>query len=204
MSEMSRVVDNSYREGSVVVIPYPGSSSTSADRPLAADAGSLAEARWFAIWTRSRHESTVRQQLSAKGIESFLPTVTKWSRWKDRKKRVDWPLFPGYCFARFGAGDTLPVLTCAGVVSLVSFEGRPAPIEEHEIESVRTLVESELRFDPCPLVREGSLVEVVCGPLRGVIGRLVRKGSHARLVLAVGLIGQGVTVEVDAADVRPY
>ena len=171
---------------------------------MAVSGAALAEARWFAIWTRSRHESTVRQQLSAKGIEAFLPTVTKWSRWKDRKKRIDWPLFPGYCFARFGVGDTLPVLTCAGVVSLVSFEGRPAPIDEHEIESVRTLVESELRFDPCPLVREGSLVEVVCGPLRGVVGRLVRKGSHARLVLSVGLIGQGVTVEVDAGDVQPY
>jgi len=201
---MSRAVDNSYREGCIEVIPHTGSLSNPDGRPMAVSGAALAEARWFAIWTRSRHESTVRQQLSAKGIEAFLPTVTKWSRWKDRKKRIDWPLFPGYCFARFGVGDTLPVLTCAGVVSLVSFEGRPAPIDEHEIESVRTLVESELRFDPCPLVREGSLVEVVCGPLRGVVGRLVRKGSHARLVLSVGLIGQGVTVEVDAGDVQPY
>ena len=48
------------------------------------------------------------------------------------------------------------------------------------------------------------MVEVVHGPLRGVIGRLVRKGSHARLVLSVDLIGQAVSVEVDAADVKPY
>ena len=201
---MSRAVDNSYREGSVAVIPHTGSLPSSAARPVAVSGAPVAETHWFAVWTRSRHEATVRHQLSAKGIEAFLPTVTRWSRWKDRKKRIDWPLFPGYCFARFGAGETLPVLTCVGVVSLVSFEGRPAPIEEHEIEGIRTLVESELRFDPCPLIPEGSLVEVVCGPLRGVVGRLVRKGSHARLVLSVGLIGQGVTVEVDAADVRPY
>ena len=159
---------------------------------------------WYAVWTRSRHEAAVREQLANKGIEAFLPTVTRWSRWKDRKKRIDWPLFPGYCFARIGATETLPVLSCAGVVAFVSFEGRPATIPEREIESVRTLVESELRFDPCPLVREGDLVEVVRGPLRGVVGRLIRKGSHARLVLSVGLIGQGVTVEVDAADVRGY
>jgi transcription antitermination factor NusG len=159
---------------------------------------------WFAVWTRSRHEAAVRAQLDSKGIEAYLPTVTRWSRWKDRKKRIDWPLFPGYCFTRIAEAETLPVLTCAGVVAFVSFEGRPAAIPEHEIESVRTLVESDLRFDPCPLVRAGDLVEVVRGPLRGVTGRLVRKGSHARLVLSVGLIGQGVTVEVDAADVRPY
>jgi hypothetical protein len=40
--------------------------------------------------------------------------------------------------------------------------------------------------------------------LKGVIGRLVRKGAHARLVLSVDLIGQGVSVDVDAADVRAY
>ena len=41
-------------------------------------------------------------------------------------------------------------------------------------------------------------------PLKGVFGRLVRKGAHARLILAVDLIGQAVSVEVDAADVRAY
>jgi len=161
-------------------------------------------AAWYAVWTRSRHEAAVQLQLAGKGIEAFLPTITRWSRWKDRKKRIDWPLFPGYCFARIDVDEPLPVLTCSGVVSLVSFEGRPASIPAREIESIRTLVESELRFDPCPLVQEGAIVEVVRGPLRGVVGKLVRKGSHARLILAVGLIGQGVTVEVDAADVREY
>ena len=56
---------------------------------------------WFALWIRSRHEQVVREQLEQKRIETFLPTVTRWSRWKDRKKKIDWPLFPGYCFARF-------------------------------------------------------------------------------------------------------
>ncbi len=45
-------------------------------------------------------------------------------------------------------------------------------------------------------------LEVVSGPLRGVIGRLVRKGEKARLILSVDLIGQAVSAQVDAADVR--
>jgi transcription termination/antitermination protein NusG len=164
----------------------------------------VTDRRWFAIWTRSRHEQTVREQLERNAIEAFLPTVTRWSRWKDRKKKIDWPLFPGYCFARFDAAARLPVLKCNGVVSIVSFDGEPAPIPEQEIESLRLLVATDLAYDPCPFIREGTTVEVVHGPLRGVVGRLVRKGSHARLVLAVDLIGQAVSVEVDAADVRPY
>ncbi len=159
---------------------------------------------WFALWTRSRHEQVVREQLEQKNIETFLPTIARWSRWKDRKKRIEWPLFPGYCFARFVGRDRLPVLTCTGIVTIVSVEGEPAPIPEHEIESIRRLVQSELAFDPCPMIKEGMLVEVVHGPLKGVIGRLVRKNEKARLVLSVDLIGQAVSVEVDAADVRAY
>jgi transcription termination/antitermination protein NusG len=159
---------------------------------------------WFAVWTRSRHEQVVREQIQEKGLEAFLPTVTKWSRWKDRRKKIDWPLFPGYCFARFDPADRLSVLKCTGVVSIVSFNGDIAPIPDLEIDSLRKLVTSELQYDPCPLIKEGTMVEVVHGPLKGVVGRLLRKGAHARLILAVDLIGQAVSVEVDAADVKPY
>ena len=163
------------------------------------------ESHWFAIWTRSRHEQVVRQQLERKKIDAFLPTITRWSRWKDRKKKIDWPLFPGYCFAQFDPENALSVLKCTGVVNIVSFEGKPAAIPEYELESIRLLIGSELQFDPCPMIREGMMVEVVHGPLRGVVGRLLRKDSHrARLVLSVDLIGQAVSVEVDAADVKPY
>jgi transcription termination/antitermination protein NusG len=156
---------------------------------------------WFALWTRSRHEQVVREQLEQKHIEAFLPTVTRWSRWKDRKKKIDWPLFPGYCFARFDPRERLPVLKCTGVVSIISFEGEPAAIPDLEIDGIRRLVQSDLAYDPCPMIREGMMVE---GPLTGVIGRLVRKNDKARLVLSVDLIGQAVSVEVDAADVRAY
>ncbi len=164
----------------------------------------LHDPSWFAIWTRSRHEQVVREQLERKGYEAFLPTITRWSRWKDRKKKIDWPLFPGYCFVRFDGADRLGVLKCAGVVNIVSFNGEIAPIPEQEIDGIRRLVTSDLQYDPCPLIREGMMVEVVHGPLKGVVGRLVRKGPHARLVLSVDLIGQAVSVEIDAADVRAY
>jgi transcription antitermination factor NusG len=159
---------------------------------------------WYALWTRSRHEQVVREQLERKHVEVFLPTITKWSRWKDRKKQIDWPLFPGYCFARFDANEALPILKCTGVVNIVSFQGEPAPIPEVELDSIRLLIETNLAFDPVPLIKEGSMVEVVHGPLKGVVGRLVQKKEKARLVLSVDLIGQAVSVEIDAADVRPY
>jgi len=158
---------------------------------------------WYALWTRSRHEKVVRDQLIKKGIETFLPTVSKWSRWKDRRKKVEWPLFPGYCFAQFHEDQQLPVLTCIGVVTIVSFNGKPAPVADVELENLRRVVETDLAYDPCPLTKEGMMVEVVNGPLKGMVGRLVHKDArHAMVVLSVELINQAVRVEVEAADIR--
>ena len=156
---------------------------------------------WFALRTRYRHEHLVRNQLFAKGIEPFLPTVTRWSRWKDRRKRLEWPLFEGYCFARFDASARLRVLSCVGVIEIVSSEQRPATIPDHEIDAVRRLVTSGLEYDPHPFLREGESARIVRGPLSGVVGRLVRKGTNARLVLSVELVHAAVSVDVDAADV---
>ena len=171
--------------------------------PEVTDPSAAPDARhWYAVWTRSRHERSVHEQLVERGVEAFLPTITRWSRWKDRKKQVAWPLFPGYCFARFDPQARLGILKCTGVVSIVGFNGEPAPVPDEEIAGVRTLVETTLPYDPCPLIKTGTRVEVVHGPLKGVVGRLQRKGGHARLVLAVDLIGRAVSVQVDAADVR--
>ena len=164
----------------------------------------LPEACWFAVRTRSRHEKRVREQLDGRpGIEVFLPLWERWSRWKDRRKKVQFPLFPGYCFARFQYADRLLVLKAFGVVDLVGVRGQPEPIPEAEIEAIRRLVESTLRYDPHPFLTEGMEVEVLRGPLMGVRGRLLRKDRTARLVLSVTLIHQSAVVDIDAADVTP-
>jgi len=167
---------------------------------MSGDNGNLA---WYAIRTRSRHEKLVHQQLGSRGVDSFLPTVDRRRRWKDRWKTVSFPLFPGYCFARFPYQDRLSVLTAVGVVQILGINGHATPVPDHEIDAVRLLVTSTLPLDPHPYLREGMEVEVVRGPLEGVRGVLVRKGSRARLVVAIHLIQQAASVELDSADVRP-
>ena len=164
----------------------------------------VADTPWFAIWTRSRAEKAVLDQLVRKDIEAFLPTMPRVSRWKDRRKEVDWPLFPGYCFARFDPRNPLPVLKCVGVATIVSFCGVPAPIPNAEIEAIQRLVNSSFKFDPCPLIKEGDMVEVIHGPLKGSVGRLVKKGPHTNLILSITMINRAVSVVFDAADVRKY
>ncbi len=158
---------------------------------------------WYAVRTRSRHEKVIKDYLAARGVEPFLPLWNRWSRWKDRRKQIATPLFPGYCFARFQLADKLQVLKTPGVVGIVGVNGTIEPVSAEEIEAIRTLVNGPLRYDPCPFLEEGMEVEVIRGPLMGVRGRLLRKDRAARLVIAVTLIQQAASVEIDAADIAP-
>jgi len=157
--------------------------------------------QWYAIRTRSRHEKIVRDRLTSQGIENLLPTVTRLSQWKDRKKAIELPLFSGYCFARFPWNSRLPVLKVSGVVEIVGAGVRGEPIPDVEVNAIRALVESSLAYDAHPYLQEGMAVKVIRGPLEGVQGILLRKAKRFRLVVAVHLIRQAAAVELDAADV---
>ncbi len=56
------------------------------------------DTHWYAVTTKSRHEKVVAEQLWQKDIECFLPLREVLSKWKDRYKKVQFPLFPGYLF----------------------------------------------------------------------------------------------------------
>ncbi len=161
------------------------------------------ECLWYAIRTRSRHEKLVRDQLEARGIQPFLPLIGRIRQWKDRRKLVHFPLFPGYCFARFALKDRLSVLTAVGVVEILGNRQGPVPVPDPEIEAIQRLVTSTLPYDPYPFLREGMEVEVIRGPLAGIRGLFVRKGTRGRLVITVQIIQQAVSVELDASDIRP-
>lgn len=159
--------------------------------------------RWYALRTKARHEKLVRDRLDKQGIEPLLPTIKRLSRWKDRKKEIEVPLFSGYCFVRFDAETKLPVLKTVGVVDVVGNGSRPEAIPDEEIDAIKTLMTSVLPYDPHPYLQEGTVVEVVRGPLQGVRGILLRKEKRHRLILGIRLIQQAAAVEIDVSDVAP-
>ena len=161
------------------------------------------QVNWYAIHTRSRHEKVVRDQLAHQGIEPFLPTLRRINRWKDRKKVIEFPLFPGYCFARFAWNERLSVLKATGVVRIIGFADRPVPVPEGEIGALKRLVEASLPYDHHPFLREGMRVRVIRGPLEGVEGFLVRKEKDCRVIISVNLIARSAAVSIAASDLVP-
>src|SRR5690349_24405845 len=83
------------------------------------------EARWYAAYTSANHEKRVSEQLGVREVEHFLPLYASLRTWKDRRVKLELPLFPGYVFVRTALRNRLQVLQVPGVVRLVGFDGVP-------------------------------------------------------------------------------
>ena len=170
---------------------------------LTADMQIATERRWLAAHTRSRHENQVASQLGRKGVEALLPTYEKFTRWTDRIRRARAPLFPGYVFVRVSEAERLPVLQTSGVVNLVSFAGRPAPLRDEEVERLRVCGVQGSEVEPHPFLRAGQRVRVKHGPFAGWEGVLVHKQNAARLIVNVEQISRSIAINIHGADVEP-
>ncbi|MBI1747962.1 MAG: UpxY family transcription antiterminator [Acidobacteria bacterium] len=163
----------------------------------------LTTPRWYAVHTYGRHEKKVATQLAEKEAVCFLPLRRVWSRWKDRTKLVEFPLFPGYVFVNVSLKDKLKVLNTDGVACLVGFDHSPMPIPDEQIHAIMVFVDEVLECDPHPYLQEGKRVEITYGPLRGLRGILVRKQKKSKFVISVDLIQKSVAIEIDASHVEP-
>ena len=158
---------------------------------------------WWALYTRHQHEKTVADVLRSKGVEVFLPLYASVRRWRDRRKLLYMPLFPGYVFVRGAMGQRVHVLTTPGVHMILSQGDQAAIIAEDEIQAIRKIAEVDCHAEPHPFLKCGERVRVRNGSLSGLEGILVRKKNVFRLVLSVQMLAQSVAVEVEASDVEP-
>lgn len=158
---------------------------------------------WFAVRVRSNQEHNVALHLRGRGLEEFTPSYKLESRWSDRIKLIDKPLFPGYVFCRFNPDDRLPVLSAPGVVGLVGVGKVPLPVAADEIGRVRAMVQSGLPVAPWPHLRAGDTVLIEQGPLSGIEGILVRSKGKFRIVVSLNLVQRSISAEIDRRWVRP-
>ena len=155
---------------------------------------------WYAVRTRSNYEHKVNFLLAKKSLDTFYPTVLKWSRRKDRKKKIARPLFPGYLFVRCASSpyDWLEIKKTDGVVNILGSQKIPQPIPQEQIESVQKIVEAGIDPLPHPYLNTGDRVVVVEGPLRGAIGIFEKfNDKKGTFIISVDLLGRSLAAEVE-------
>jgi transcription antitermination factor NusG len=158
---------------------------------------------WYALQVRPRYEKQIALALVNKGIDGFLPLYRHRSRWSDRMKEVQLPLFPGYLFCRLDLNHRLPVLITPGVLHIVGIGKTPHPVEEDEITALQSIIFSGLNAEPRSYLNIGEKVRIEVGPLAGTEGILTAIKGSARLVVSVGLLQRSVSVEINESWVSP-
>lgn len=170
----------------------------SAATPINEGCQNLAPSRkWFAVYTKCRHEKRVAQHLVQREIAHYLPLYRTERSWKNCAQiALDLPLFPGYVFVNVSNSERIRALQVPGVVTIVGgVDGRPASISGEEIESLRAGLQHR-RAEPHPYLAAGQRVRIRAGALAGIEGRVVRVKNGLRVVLSLDLIMQSFSVEV--------
>jgi transcription antitermination factor NusG len=158
---------------------------------------------WYALQVRPRFEKQVASTLASKGFEGFLPLYRNRSRWSDRIKEVELPLFSGYLFCRFDINKRLPILVTPGVMKVVGIGKIAHPVEDDEIAALQAITLSGLQAEPRSYLNIGEKVRIGIGPLAGVEGILLGVKGSNRLIVSVGLLQRSVSVEISESWVVP-
>jgi transcription antitermination factor NusG len=158
---------------------------------------------WYALQVRPRFEKAIASTLLFKGYEGFLPLYTQRSRWSDRIKEVQLPLFSGYLFCRFDVNKRLPILVTPGVLRVVGIGRTPYPVDEREIQALQAIILSDLEAQPWSYLNVGQEVRIELGVLAGVEGILIGVKGSSKLVVSVSLLKRSVAVEIDESWVAP-
>jgi len=137
------------------------------------------EGGWHVCHTRPRAE------------KKFAARVRKFSK----------PLFPGYVFARVEPARRSRIFQQDLLARAIIVQDEAKFLRQ--LADVRLIVASGLELSLHPLIRRGTRVRVVSGPLRGLEGVVDDPANPQGIVLAVDVLQQGLLVKIPLGDLQP-
>ncbi|MCW3807457.1 UpxY family transcription antiterminator [Plebeiibacterium marinum] len=157
---------------------------------------------WYALYTKSRAEKKVAEELNKLGIINYLPIKRELRQWSDRKKWVEVPAISSYIFIKIPKERYNDVFQVNGIVAYVSYKGKAVNIPEYEIEAMRRTIENKIAFDvEARNIKKGEEITVTSGPLKGIKGTVETIQGTKKLYLNISNIGYTLVVNLEEATV---
>jgi transcriptional antiterminator RfaH len=155
-----------------------------------------AERQWFVVSTKVRREYFAQEQLSFRGVETFLPRIIEPSRVRGKMSVA--PLFPGYLFLKIDLEQQyFDVVWTPGVRKFVAFGALPNPVDREVIDFLhaRTGAEGILRLER--VFHPGERVSIRSGPFEGLVGIIERPVcARGRVRVLMELLRRQTRVEL--------
>ena len=153
---------------------------------------------WIAVYTKSRHEQIVVNELSKKNIESYCPMFKERRQWSDRKKWVHFPLFRSYVFANIEINENIYVLQTIGVNKIVKFQEKISIIPDQVIGNMKNIIEGGYNIEQADYFIKGDEVRVVSGPLKGLDGVVLDLRGANKIIIKIEAIQQAFSVKISS------
>lgn len=150
---------------------------------------------WFVIYTKSRYEKKVAEELIERGIDAYCPTIKKVRQWSDRKKIVELPLFNSYVFVQLEESERAKVFGVPGFVRYLFWLQKPAIVRDEEIEAIRYYLDDfdHSKISVVPL-REKEYIRIKSGILTDKVGEVISQQGRK---VAIFLEELGFKMEID-------
>lgn len=157
---------------------------------------------WIAVYTKSRHEQIVINELNKKNIESYCPMLKERRQWSDRKKWVHFPLFRSYVFANIEIKENIYVLQTIGVNKIVQFQKKISIIPNQVIDNIKNIIKGGYKVEQADYFIKGDEVCVVSGPLKGLDGVVLDLRGANKIIIKIEAIQQAFSVEISSGRLK--
>jgi transcriptional antiterminator RfaH len=161
---------------------------------------------WFALCTNPKQEDRACSNLESWGLECFNPKIKKCqcNPFTGIKTFMTKPLFSRYIFSRFIAKTSLHQISFTrGVHRVVSFNGKPVPIDEDIIALFKSRIDKNGFIHIGEPLEPGDKIRIKSGPwqeLVGVVERDLTEGERV-LILITSISYQGrLTVDKEMVE----
>lgn len=159
---------------------------------------------WFPVYTKSRTEKKVYDELTKKGITCYLPLKKVLKQWSDRKKIIEEPLIKSYLFVKINIKDQSIVLMTKGVVNFIYFSGKAAFIPQQQIDGLKMLLATDQELEMLDFeINPGTKVLIKAGPLKGMTAETVKYKGKKHIILRLDNIGVAFELKVATAFIEP-
>lgn len=163
----------------------------------------IMEKKWYALYTKSRTEKKVYQELLNKGLDCYLPLEKKLKLWSDRKKWVEEPFIRSYIFVHIEEYNLQQALNTPGVVTVIRFSGKPAAIRDEQIKIIQSILSSAEDYELCTEQFEnGEKVEIAQGSLKGLVGEMIHHLNKYKVLIRLDSINQNILIKINPSHLR--
>lgn len=154
--------------------------------------------KWYACYTKPRAEKKSFEKLQRAGITCYLPLKKERRKWSDRLKTIYTPLFTSYIFVYIADHEFHKTRIEGDLVGFITFEGKAVSIPENQIEIIKNLILTGEALEVVPAaMKAGQKIEIIEGPLIGVMAELVRHQGNHKVLIRLDDLGQGVLFTID-------